>query len=72
MVHLLIAISGIRHLTVKNLLSRLQIISMCLHAVGYGNWSDYGCETVYNMSDPDAGVTCLCNHLTSFAILLVS
>ena len=35
---------------------------------GYGDWSSDGCNT---SSDSDPQVTCHCNHLTNFAILLV-
>ena len=34
---------------------------------GYGDWSSDGCNT----SDSDSQVTCNCDHLTNFAILLV-
>ena len=37
---------------------------------GQGNWSTDGCTTVYDRDDTD-NVTCLCNHLTNFACLVV-
>lgn len=36
---------------------------------GYGNWTSEGCVTVNVSNDV---VTCQCNHLTNFAILVVS
>ena len=36
---------------------------------GYGLWSDKGC---YVTNEFGTNVMCQCNHLTSFAILLVS
>ena len=42
---------------------------MFTHTDKYGNWSNQGCnETAINSTL----VICECNHLTSFAILLVS
>ena len=35
---------------------------------GYGDWSSEGCITSSN----DSQIMCQCDHLTSFAILLVS
>ena len=35
----------------------------------YGNWSSYGCKVLNEDTD---SVTCGCNHLTTFALLLVS
>ena len=35
----------------------------------YGDWSSYGCEVLNENTD---SVTCGCNHLTTFALLLVS
>ena len=44
------------------------LLFMFTHTDGYGDWSNQGCnETVINSTV----VTCDCNHLTSFAILLV-
>ena len=36
---------------------------------GYGGWSTKGCVTMNNSTDTK--VTCMCDHLTNFAILLV-
>ena len=36
---------------------------------GFGNWSDRGCWVV---NETEEDVTCACDHLTNFAILLVS
>ena len=36
---------------------------------GIGDWSDKGCQ--YNRTLPDGHVVCRCNHLTSFAVLVV-
>ena len=36
---------------------------------GIGDWSDKGCQ--YNRTRPDGHVVCRCNHLTSFAVLVV-
>ena len=36
---------------------------------GYGDWSNAGC---YVTTSNSMDVICECNHLTSFAILLVS
>ena len=36
---------------------------------GRGNWTSEGCETI---SLVDGVATCECNHLTNFAILVVS
>ena len=36
---------------------------------GYGDWSSDGCNT---SSGSDPQVTCNCDHLTNFAILLVN
>ena len=36
---------------------------------GEGNWTTEGCETIGLV---DGVVTCQCNHLTNFAILVVS
>ena len=33
-----------------------------------GGWSHKGCETV---KDNSSDVTCLCNHLTSFAVVKI-
>ena len=37
------------------------------------DWSEQGCETrtVYNEEKGVYDVTCLCDHLTSFAVLMV-
>ncbi len=37
---------------------------------GYGQWSSEGCEIVGTVTDNI--INCQCDHLTSFAILLVS
>ena len=36
---------------------------------GLGDWSDDGCH--YQATLPDGRVVCRCNHLTSFAVLVV-
>ena len=43
----------------------------CLWTDGYGNWSSEGCEIDENYNDIQDEVTCFCDHLTSFSILLV-
>lgn len=41
-----------------------------LHTDGRGNWTSKGCS---NQTDGSGGnVTCSCNHLTNFAVLVVS
>ena len=44
---------------------------MCVFADGYGDWSMEGCERV-DVNDTDDEVMCRCNHLSNFAVLLVS
>ena len=47
-------------------------LNKCSFAEGYGDWSSDGCtvnETEY--SNDSSRVVCHCNHLTSFAIILV-
>ena len=39
-------------------------------AGGRGNWNSSGCTTVYNETSNVA--TCVCSHLTNFAVLVVS
>lgn len=38
---------------------------------GYGGWSEAGCYRV-DTPDTDDEVVCRCNHLSNFAVLLVS
>ena len=38
---------------------------------GLGDWSLEGCTTKRTPSEPN-GVECFCNHLTNFAVLMVS
>ena len=45
------------------------IMFIVLIIAGYGLWSDKGC---YVTNEFGTNVMCQCNHLTSFAILLVS
>ena len=45
--------------------------SMFVLVDGFGDWSSEGCERVEPYSELDESVTCHCNHLTSFSILLV-
>ena len=41
-----------------------------LYTDGRGNWTSKGCS---NQTDGSGGnVTCSCNHLTNFAVLMVS
>ena len=42
------------------------------HPDGYDDWSSEGCEIDENYNDSEDVVTCFCNHLTSFCMLLVS
>ena len=35
---------------------------------GHGNWSDQGC---YKENETDDTVVCICNHLTTFALIMV-
>ena len=45
------------------------MLLLCVVLVdNYGNWSNYGCSVLYQDSDT---VICGCNHLTTFALLLV-
>ncbi len=36
------------------------------------DWDPTGCDTVYDLAANSDEVTCLCNHLTNFACLVVS
>ena len=36
---------------------------------GFGDWSQENCDTIYSSN---GSVMCRCNHLTNFAVLLVS
>ena len=41
----------------------------CLYIIdGYGDWSQDGC-TLVNMTENE--VVCMCNHLTTFCLLMV-
>ena len=42
---------------------------LCLHIDGRGDWNTRGCMLVNETED---NVTCQCDHLTSFSMLLVS
>lgn len=54
---------------VKFLRRSPQFLLHVLHAVGdRGGWSSEGCSVVNSTAE---ATTCSCNHLTSFAILLV-
>ena len=44
------------------------VVLMLSNAAGYGDWSSEGCNT----SSTDTQAMCQCDHLTSFAILLVT
>ena len=53
----------------------VSVIVLNVHVGGYGGWSSEGCITINsgNISNGSNNeVTCLCDHLTNFAILLVS
>ena len=39
---------------------------------GFGDWSSKGCHRDESYNKSDESVTCYCNHLTSFSILLVN
>ena len=41
----------------------------CIIADAFGSWSTDGCAVV---NETEEDVVCECNHLTNFAILLVS
>ena len=56
--------SGINHLMVRAITFTKMHFSF---SGGYGDWSSEGCNTSSN----DSQVMCQCDHLTSFAILLV-
>ena len=45
---------------------------MYFHVDGFGNWSSEGCQRDESFNISDESVTCYCNHLTSFSILLVN
>ena len=51
------------------------LVHMYVCTDGYGGWSSDGCTTVNSSNSTDNAsseyVTCMCNHLTNFAILLV-
>ena len=44
---------------------------LLLYSDGIGNWSIDGCTTVVDSNDLSS-VTCSCDHLTNFAMLVVS
>ena len=46
---------------------------MCVFvsADGYGDWSVAGCYQI-DVNDTDDEIICHCNHLSNFAVLLVS
>ena len=39
---------------------------------GVGRWSEQGCSRIFDSSSNDSEIVCACNHLTSFAVLIVS
>ena len=46
------------------------LISVCIPCVdGFGAWSQSGCNV---SNETDSIITCQCNHLTPFGVLLVS
>ena len=44
---------------------------VCVSADSYGDWSVAGCYQV-DVSDPGDEIICHCDHLSNFAVLLVS
>ena len=63
--------SGISLLTVRSICTtRLDVTLLLLD--GYGGWSSEGCITSNSTKPNDTDVICMCNHLTNFAILLVT
>ena len=54
----------------KEMCINRNVFSCVLHTDGRGNWTSKGCS---NQTDGSGGnVTCSCNHLTNFAVLVVS
>ena len=43
------------------------LLPLCIES--FGSWDDSGCELV---NETDTTVVCKCNHLTHFALLMVS
>ena len=51
--------------------TRIYITDIVFSAAGgRGDWNSSGCTTVYNETSNVA--TCVCSHLTNFAVLVVS
>ncbi len=42
-----------------------------VHVGGIGNWTTVGCNTI-DFNDTTGLVTCECDHLTNFGVLVVS
>ena len=73
MVQTLNALSGTQDLIVmKYQYHKSLLITFNYFTDGYGDWSSEGCEIDESYNDSQDVVTCFCNHLTSFCILLVS
>jgi hypothetical protein len=53
----------------KHLVIQILLLCMCVREEGQGGWNSQGCET-----RPISAIktSCFCNHLTNFAVLLVS
>ena len=52
--------------------TRVQIQYLCaMYDQAAGKWKE-SCKTIYDTMDPAKGVICVCNHNTSFAVLMVS
>ena len=46
--------------------------TVVMYTGGQGNWSTEGCVTTGGGPDSTGSVTCSCNHLTNFAVQVVS
>ena len=51
---------------------RVEVTYICAkYDTDKAEWTE-DCDTIYDKADPSAGVLCLCDHNTSFAVLMVS
>ena len=71
MPQILVVCIGTSQLQVKKF-ETLKIVIDNTFSGGIGNWSTDGCNTSAAGSEYPSNVTCYCDHLTNFAVIVVS